>query len=92
MDKRSICTLIGHSGDETESGYHACGRCGEHEYWDSRHVQEDNDIYLIETDYHFNAVLFWPWWWVKEKLSITFPNKCADCGKRLGRHKDCLPF
>jgi hypothetical protein len=53
---RWLCRFVGHTGDETESGYHVCSRCGLHEYhcW---------------PEYQRAGLLWRPLWWVQMKLS-----------------------
>lgn len=51
------CMLFGHTGNETESGYHVCSRCGLHAY----HGGED---------YDHAAILASPWWFLWMNLWI----------------------
>ena len=37
-----LCLLFGHNGEDSESGFHVCYRCGMHEYWDSREISLEN--------------------------------------------------
>ena len=34
-------------------------------------------------------MLGWIKWWTFRKW---YPEKCGDCGKRYGKHDQCLPF
>jgi hypothetical protein len=53
------CMLLGHTGRETESGFHVCSRCGLHEY----HCAED----------YAQAGLLQPWLhlhWLNFRISL----------------------
>lgn len=92
MRKRWLCTLFGHTGNETESGYHVCDRCGEHEYWSSKEVMAEWDMDAPDKDYHSNALLIRPFGRLADKVRHLWPRKCLDCGKRFGHHNGCIPF
>ena len=73
------CWLFGcepHPQDPAPIEHLQCRRCGE--------VMQYSDLV---GDTRWNRVkeraTFWRDW---------FPERCFDCGKRYGKHKDCLPF
>lgn len=82
MKENIICFLFGHSGYETESGYHVCSRCGMHEYYNCKAYDEDS----INGDYYKHSYFFYPFY------------KVVSLIKRIKRsyinykNKDDIPF
>ena len=57
-----LCILFGHTGQNTESGYHVCDRCGLHEYWCNRQTMNENLDYDLKFSYDECGILMRPIW------------------------------
>src|SRR3989304_3432641 len=51
------CVLFGHTGDGNDSGYHICGRCSLHAYWDTPEGNPETTV-----NYDRAGLLLKPWW------------------------------
>lgn len=85
--KRAVCWWFGCIEDPAaiEVGYWPppCIRCGAPDITYSDLIGDTRHGRMMEWIRRW--VLFG---WVRRFV----PMKCADCGKRYGPHKDCLPF
>jgi hypothetical protein len=73
------CFLFGHTGTDTESGYHVCSRCGLYGYWSFR--ETSGQLLWIE---YSNAGLLIDLW---ERLSAHRRNSSENSSDG-----DDLPF
>ena len=66
-----ICLLFGHTGRETESGYHVCSRCGLHEYHCPEYVREG---YIWEPYIWMKKIIKKTCFFLKKKLEREDAN------------------
>lgn len=74
----NFCLLFGHVGNEFESGYHVCSRCGLHEY----HCNEE---------YVHAGYLMMPFWHLK-RLIFNIINKIKFRYSNWKNKDDDIPF
>jgi len=78
---RIICWFFGcrpHPDDPAPIEYLECERCGEVMTYEA-----------LAGVTRWQAVKDWCEWWL---LRRWIPQRCLECGKRYGEHRDCLPF
>ena len=92
-----LCVLFGHKGNNLESGYHVCSRCGLHEYWNNPEIMQENGIDTMP-NYYKEEMLKGPilnaFNRAKRKLiNPLLPRKlkCNDCNERK-EECSCPPF
>lgn len=71
-----LCFLFGHTGKETESGFHVCSRCGLHEY--HCHEEYSRAGYLFRPIYWIKYFLYNSWYKMKRRYIIWKDRKYND--------------
>lgn len=74
------CILLGHTGNDRESGYHICSKCGQHAYWDYKSVKAESNDFEWQC-YERSGLLFAPLWWLVDYASSknrAVHNRCQD--------------